>query len=293
MESFNIIFVTDNEDGRNLADHICKIGIFVSLYDNFDNITDCLNQSKKLLIVVDIRKTDANDLLNSISAISGIDSVVKYVLLDKKFIDGKLLKTDDIMNLELISRPIDGREFSLLLEKTLLVEKYRQMMTEISSESKSRVEIFELLMAISRKNSLGEGANREMLVQILDFEKNLMNEQLMINESIRKIALLRNMEFLEMKDRINAEEMLDQLRRQELINANSVIGAQESLIDYSSKELYEAQKIISATENVAELSRAEALKLHQEMDELKKNNEELCALIERLGGKSELAKKKG
>ena len=49
----------------------------------------------------------------------------------------------------------------------------------------------------------------------------------------------------------------------------------ERAIDYSTKEFYDAKKIIDATENVAELSRVEALELHEELLQLKKENKEL------------------
>jgi hypothetical protein len=72
----------------------------------------------------------------------------------------------------------------------------------------------------------------------------LLQEQLSLNESIRNIALFRKNEYISMKDRIKAEELLADLRRKELIDARSTISAQENLIDFSSKELHEAKKII-------------------------------------------------
>jgi predicted MPP superfamily phosphohydrolase len=117
---------------------------------------------------------------------------------------------------------------------------------------------------------------------MIDFEKKLMEEQINLNDTIRRIALMRNRDYLVLKERVEAEEMLDELRRNELLNANKVIEVQEVLIDYSSKELYDAKKIIDATENVAELSRVEALELHNELIRLREEKRELELKIKSL-----------
>jgi len=155
-------------------------------------------------------------------------------------------------------------------------------MSMISKESESRMEIFEAVLCPDRKDSFSDKAEKEAFVKMIDFEKKLMEEQLNLNDTIRRIALMRNRDYLVLKERVEAEEMLDELRRNELLNANKIIEVQEVLIDYSSKELYDAKKIIDATENVAELSRVEALELHNELIRLREEKSDLESKIKLL-----------
>jgi len=163
----------------------------------------------------------------------------------------------------------------------------------ISDESESRIDVLECMLNIKRKDMYDEGTEKEIFIRILDFEKKLMEEHISLNDSIRNIALYRNNEFIALKDRIKAEEMLNELRREELMNANRIIKAQESLIEYSSKELLEVKKIMNARENVEELSRSEAIDLHKELDRLKREKRILEGKIQTLTDDPSAGGKKG
>jgi len=188
----------------------------------------------------------------------------------------------NLMHLELLNRPVNRREFMLLLEKTIIVERYREIMRFISREAETRIEAYEGLMDINRKNVFESDKEKAAFEKILNYEKNLMKEQSNLSTAIRDFTLLRQMDMFNMQDRIKAEEMLSDLRRKELMDAHKVIHAQESVIDYGAKELYDAQKIITAREQVEELSRSEIIELHKEISRLKDHNRQLSEEIKRL-----------
>lgn len=269
MNNIEILYFTDNKDGEALAARVSQMGVSVTIC-NFDNLEKhCENKTGYCVLIFDMEKKKPEHLIKHLSDTRSVENILKLIITEKKDIDGVFFNAVHLLNLEFIIKPVDERSFMLLIEKTLLVEKYRQIMKLISDESESRIDVLECMLNIKRKDMFDEGTEKEIFIRILDFEKKLMEEHLSLNDSIRNIALYRNNEFIALKDRIKAEEMLNELRREELINANRIIEAQESLIEYSSRELIEAKKIMNARENVEELSRTEAIELHGELKRLK------------------------
>jgi hypothetical protein len=282
MNKIEILYFTDNKDGESLAARVGQMGVSVTVCSFSDVEKICADKTDYCVLIFDMNKKKPEALIKYLSEIKSVQNIIKLIITENKDIEGVFFNAVHLLNLEFIIKPVDERSFLLLLEKTLLVEKYRQLMKLISDESESRIDVLECMINIKRKDMYDEGTEKEIFIKILDFEKKLMEEHLSLNDSIRNIALYRNNEFIALKDRIKAEEMLNELRRDELINANRIIEAQESLIEYSSRELNEAKKIMNARENVEELSRTEAMGLHTELKRLKDEKRVLEGKIETL-----------
>lgn len=270
INDIEIIYFTDSHESDSLLQKLKRGGLNIRIAD-YQTSAD-VKYSSGCILVFDVKGIEPFKLLESISSIVWMEDNIKLILADPGSIAGQSHHAANVNNFDFIERPVESRSFSLLLEKTLLVEKYRRMMDLISKESSSRIEVFEHLLNMKNFDESDVEAEKSMFVKILDFEKRLMQEQLNLNESIRNIALFRKNEFLAMKDRIRAEEMLGELRRKELMDANNIISAQEGLLEFSSKQLHEAKKIIDAREHVEELSRAEAMELHEEIRKIKQIN---------------------
>lgn len=282
MDTIEILYFTNDKEEENLILKIRQMGVAVTLC-NFANIEKiCENRSEFSILIFDLIDIKPEVLIRQLSKIQSLDSCIKLIITENKDIEGIYFNIVHLLNLEFIIKPVDERSFMLLLEKTLLVERYRQLMKLITDESESRINVLEYMLNIQRKNGSDEISEKEIFIRILDFEKKMMEEHLNLNNSIRNIALYRNNEFIALKDRVKAEEMLDELRRDEMINANRTIKAQESLLEYSSRELVEAKKIMMARETVEELSRAEAIDLHRELDRLRNEKKMLEEEIEAL-----------
>lgn len=282
MNKIEILYFTDNKDGEGLAARVGQMGVSVTVYDFGDVEKICEDKTGYCVLIFDLIKKKPEELIKYLSEIKSVQNIIKLIITENKDIEGVFFNAVHLLNLEFIIKPVDERSFLLLLEKTLLVEKYRHLMKFISDESESRIDVLECMLNIKRKDMYDEGTEKEIFIKILDFEKKLMEEHLNLNESIRNIALYRNSEFIALKDRVKAEEMLNELRREELINANRIIEAQESLIEYSSRELIETKKIMNAKDNVEELSRAEAMGLHTELKRLKDEKRVLEGKIDTL-----------
>ncbi|HRX48054.1 MAG TPA: hypothetical protein P5120_11090 [Spirochaetota bacterium] len=290
INDIEIIYFTDSAENDPLIQKLTKGGLNIRVAD-YNHSAD-VQSSPGCILVFDVKGVKPFDMLKDISSIKWMEDNIKLILADPGSISGHSQYAVNVNNFDFIERPVESRSFALLLEKTLLLEKYRRMMDLVSKESSSRIEVFEHLLGMKNSDESDVAVEKSMFLKILDFEKRLMQEQLNLNESIRSIALFRKNEFLAMKDRIRAEEMLGELRRKELMDANNIISAQEGLIEFSSKQLHEAKKIIDAREHVEELSRAEAINLHEEIKRLKKVNAGLEEKILKLAKENDDLKKK-
>jgi len=282
MEAVTIWYLTDNEEGVKLRDSIKTLGIRVANPNGFNLKNANISGSEINLFIFDLQKTEIKKLLESISSNFKIQSSPKFILLSKKSMREAVKLSFNTFHLEFICRPVCKREFLLLIEKTVIVERYREIMKYISREAEIRLEAFEGLLDINRNEIFKSKNEKVTFEKIVKFEKNLMREQTKLNNQIKGLAILRRSDLFDMRQRINAEEMLGDLRRRELMEAKNIIEAQESVINFSSQELRDAKRIIDAKDNVEELGRNEALEMKEIIEKENKMNKSLSEEIDRL-----------
>lgn len=282
MEQVTIWYLKDNDSGMKLVNAITGLGLTVNLISGFKLKSANIIEEEINILIYDILDVPPDTVLGEIMKDERLQSFLKFIMIKKSQLKGLMKLNYNMMHLEFLNRPVDKRELLLLLEKSIIVERYREIMKLISKESESRIEAYEGLMDINRKNVFESEKEKMAFEKILAFEKNLMKEQSNLSCAIRDFTLLRQIDLFDMRDRIKAEEMLAELRRKELIDAHDVIQAQESVLDYSAKELDDAKKIIDAREKVEELSRSEIIELHKEIANQKELNKKLSGDIERL-----------
>ena len=293
MERVEIWYLTDNKNGKVIAQSIKDLGINLCLIGGMSFRGCEISANVINLFIIDVLEQPLAEIMSIVREDQRIQGSLKFVVLKKSQIRQALDGSMNMLHVEFVSRPVNKREFILLLEKSMVVERYREIMKYISRQAEDRIETFESLMTINRKDFFESEEEKEAFEKILEYEKHLMEEQNKLNRAIREFTFMRQRDIFDMKDRIKAEEMLTELRRKELMDANSVIKAQESLIDFSSLELHEANKIIDAKERVEELGRLEAIGLHQELQTEKEKNQKLAEEIALLRGEMTLLKAKG
>ncbi|HNW27009.1 MAG TPA: hypothetical protein PKN50_00915 [Spirochaetota bacterium] len=282
MDKVTVWYLRDNEAGTKIVNAITGLGLTVNLITGYKLHHANIVEDEINVFIFDIINTDPDQLIKEMAKDERLQSYLKFMMVKKSQVKEIAKLNYNLMHLELLNRPVDMREFLLLLEKSIIVERYREIMKFISKEAESRIEAYEGLMDINRKNVFESEKEKEAFEKILDFEKNLIRQQTNLSTAIRDFTLLRQMNLFDMRDRIKAEEMLAELRRKELMDARDVIKAQESVIDYSAKELNDAKKIIDAQEKVEELSRTELLDLHREINRQKELNKQLADQVNRL-----------
>ena len=282
MEQVTIWYLTDNESGSKLINAITGLGLALNLIPGYKLTSANIIEDDINIYIYDILQTEPKIVIAEIGKDERLQSALKFVMIKKSQAKETTRINYNLMHLEFLNRPVDKRELLLLLEKSIIVERYREIMKLISKEAESRIEAYEGLMDINRKSVFESESEKNAFEKILAYEKNLMKEQTNLSNAIRDFTLLRQMDLFDMRDRIKAEEMLGDLRRRELMDAKEVINAQESVLNFSARELDEAKKINEAREKVEELSRNEIIDLHREIDIQKEMNRKLSGDIEKL-----------
>ncbi|TAL36112.1 MAG: hypothetical protein EPN93_08990 [Spirochaetes bacterium] len=282
MERVDIWFLSDNDRGRKMGKSIRELGLSCTLVEGTDFSACEIISGTINIFIVDIGGLTPEKVIASIQADTRLRNFLKFLVFGRQEIKTAIKASMNLLHVEILGRPLNKREFILLLEKSIVVERYREMMKYISRDAEERIETFESLMSINRREFLVTGREKEAFERILHHEKHLMQEQNQLNGAIRNFTDLRRREMFDMKDRIRAEEVLTELRRKELLDANSVIRAQESLIDFSAQELHQANRIIEAREKVEALSREEAIELHKKLRREMAKSEKLTEEVHRL-----------
>jgi len=282
MEKATVWYLTDNDQGKKIARAAKGMGITLNLLSSQGLREASIVQDEINIFIFDIIEQAPEQVIKKYIEDPRIQGFLKFFILPRKEIKTVSNISINTLHLEFIARPVDKNEFLLLLEKSIIVERYREMMKFISKEAETRIETYEGLMDINRKNIFESEKEKAAFEKILTYEKGLISEQTKLNKAISDFTLLRHTEIFDMKKRIKAEEMLSDLRRKEMLDARNVIDAQESVIDYSSRALDETRRIMSAAEQVAELSRNEAIDLHDELAKERELNKTLSEEVEKL-----------
>ncbi len=295
MESVYIWYLTDNEAGVEITGRIKNIGLNVKL-SNIKALGDALKnetveESNINIFIFDFINIGLPDTLNLIREDQRLQDCQKFIVLNKIKIKKAVGSSINFLHTEFLSRPLNKREFILLLEKSVIVERYREVMKFVSKEAENRIGAYENLMDINRRELFITDEEKEDFKNILNHEKNLLKKHDELNNAIKEYTMLRQKELFHNKNRIKAEEMLEELRRQELLDANKIIKAQENVIDFSSNKLIEANQIIQAKDSVEELGRQEAVRLHKELKKLRIKSEKQSTEIVELKKKISSLKK--
>jgi hypothetical protein len=175
MKSVTIWFLTDNSDGVKLAESIKELGLSINIikkagFKEANIIPDNTN-----IFIVDIKKKNLPAILATIRDDIRLNSFLKFVMLPKRDIKKAVNTSINIMHVEFISRPVNTREFILLLEKSIVVEKYKEIMKLVSKDSEARIGAFESLMDIARKDIFESDREKEAFEKIIDYERHLAN----------------------------------------------------------------------------------------------------------------------
>ncbi|MFW5808412.1 MAG: hypothetical protein ACOCWH_05115 [Spirochaetota bacterium] len=312
MNTVDIFFIFDNNDAVSVAGRLSELGLTVFEH-SFKDIPHLeLDPDKLSIVIIDCQDQTVDNIITTLRTRKNLADAIIYVVLAPSLIGHALGLVGNLMHTEFIEKPYNNREFILLIEKTIVVEKYREIMKQLSSEYEERIEKYEHLFQANRNNLFDSVKNGETFERILNFEKNLIERQKELNERINEFSCFRQRELMETRDILFANAMLDKLRERELREAKDTINAQERviefsstkldeerkineaqkhLIDYSTGELDGQRRITEAQEHVVELSRDEAIRLHHRINALHEEKKELVEENQRL--KRELQKAKG
>ncbi len=280
MDTVNIWYLSDNDQGKENISNLTKVGFSINYIQAKDFSYQTIIVSQMNLFIIDLMDMKVDNIISMINADNRLQNFVKYVIVQPEAIHQAVLSSSNILHIEFLDRPINKREFLLLIEKTVIVEKYRETMKSISTETEARIEAYESILHIHKNDLFETEVEKDAFDKIVRFEKNILEEQSKLNHAIKEFSIIKQKDIYEMKKLLHAEQMLDQLQEKEIRDAKSIINAQESVMDFSKMELTDCKQILMAHEMTDELSREEALKLHNEVYRLQAENLQLRGKIE-------------
>jgi hypothetical protein len=214
MKNVKIWYLSDNGNGADIIEKIKKIGLKV------EHVTD-INKKLKLpqigtnILIFDLKNKPLDSVIEFIKSNDSMYICQKFILLSKKDVSKAIDYPTDIPHTEFLVSPLNTREFILLLEKTVIVESYRDVLKYISNEANARIEAYENLMDINRSNILMPDNEKEKIQNFLDFEKTLAKKQTSLNNSIKKYTARRRKEMFFKPDNNQSEYIFSDLKEQE------------------------------------------------------------------------------
>lgn len=277
MKKVNVWLISDNFEGDAIAKAMENVDPDIQLNvcgpDHFN--ARMLDFSMTNIAVLDVFVSSLEDILSFLAGHPELNQMLKYVVVEQAILHESLRTLDRIMHLEVIARPIEPREFALLIEKSLLVERYRELVDRLSSEYERRIASYESLLEINRESRNAGNDQISTFEKIAVFEKELLAEQRQLVAAIEDFASFSRRDVAEMRKFLDAGRILDELRERELMDATRVIKAQEKVLELSHREIDDYLRAMKAQEITVELSREEAIALHERIGRLEKENAEL------------------
>lgn len=275
METVDVWYLTDNESGKGVASSLQSMGLLTNLVFGDSPKVGDFDLNAVNIFIFDLLAVPGEKLINAIREDARLRPFLKIVIVPFEAVDAVATAAHDLQCVDFLSRPYNKRELLLLLEKSAVVEKYREIMRSLSRDATGRIEAFENLMNIHKSGVVESESEKEIFDRIVVFERKLLDEQKKLNDSIRQFAEMRQKEIFDIRHRLQAEELLDALRRSEMLDANDTIRAQQAVLDFSARQISEANRIIQAAEITHELSREEAISLHSALDSAKERISQL------------------
>lgn len=281
MKNTKIWFLTDNQKSEQIAMKLNALGLDTEVIKKKTFRTIKTKQNELNFFIVDLEDQDYDKTVEMVNSEDKIKNFMKFIVVNRKDVRKACAESRNLLHAEILERPLREREILLIIEKTVIVEKFRDVMKQISHEAEERIETFESLVHIQKSNIFESDSEKEIFDNIVEYEKGLMTQQSKLNNAIKSFAENKQKELFEVKNLLHAEQMLDQLREKEIYSAKETIKAHESLLDYSSIELKDKEAILDAHEKNVELSREEAIQLHHRIKELEEENEFLKTELEK------------
>jgi hypothetical protein len=215
MEQVTIWYLTDNDKGKEIALSIRDLGLRCNLIIDGDFQEANILPGERNLFIVDSTQREVSDILSLACDDSRLHEFLKYVILYKRQIRKALNMSFNQLHLEFISRPVNKNEFILLLEKSIIIERYREMLRFFSREADERIEAYENLLNMSRKDIFESEREKKSFLKIMEYEKHLREEEEKLNVAIEEFSYIRRKELFDVKNKISSGEVLSDLRRRE------------------------------------------------------------------------------
>lgn len=281
MDSVHIWYLTDNSEGKENAGKIRQIGLDVKVLSGKNTQKEIINTDDIYIFIFDYINFDISKVISVIQKDQRIYDFQKFIFVQKRKFKEAMNTAVNFSHAEFLVRPVNENEFLLLLEKTVIIERYREVMKNIAKEAESRIGNYENLMDINRKDLFVSDAENKNFKNIVNFEKNLIKKQIELNKSIREYSFLRQRDMFYDENRIKAEVRLNELGIQDLNKVINTLNFPENSENFHLSKFIESNNNAIA-ENKSGHTDSEYGRMRKELADLKERNKQHLSRINEL-----------
>jgi len=192
-------YISNHELGRKLFSQIEDLRIQTVYFDIAELSKINPLQEHTNVFIFDLVDLQTNFIVNIVTQDERFKNSLKLCILSKKQISEFASKTYNSFKLELLQRPVNNEMFLLLLEKSVLVELYKDFLRSNSlnssnpSNNNRGIHSFEIVMEINRKHVLEACLEKKLgFNSIIEFQSHLKNEQAKLRKKIKKMHFGEN-----------------------------------------------------------------------------------------------------
>jgi DNA-binding NtrC family response regulator len=172
MEQLDIWYVCDNDHAGTVARAMVEMGFPLHVLDKKDYATAAVQMQASNIFIFDLEHTKPSDLMLMLRSDMRVQNFLKFAVLEEDMIEQAISAYPEALHLEFISRPVNRREFILLVEKSMIVEKYRELLKKYSREAENQIEEYESLLHIHKKDMFASDAEKNAFEKIIRHERN-------------------------------------------------------------------------------------------------------------------------
>ncbi len=261
MEGIKVFIVTDNNEGKRITEGFRELDTQVEEFASFKRISKIDTQKYYVaLLIVHLDDMNLTKTIRDLEKVSSNASMLKFVFLRRNTMKQLDAENYNILHLEFLLRPVRLSEFFLLMEKSIMAERFKTMLQESSKNLKDKGDGVEYLFEVFRKKMLEEkGSSNEIFEKILHLQQKMNEETDRTQRNMNLFSRVKQKN-LYVEDQILIEELLGPILPLEQIKNQDKLKAIENLQD-SNIDLEEA--LIAAQSKI--------LDLQYEVESLKKS----------------------
>lgn len=222
------------------------------------------------IFFIQTEKGHLESLKKNLKTARNLDDIPTIILLPEEDYRQGLAQLALLSRTYILDDSIRPQNLKTILELTLQLEYYRNLVYRLSRDSRQSNSIFENLLALARREletSKGESAAYKSLLEYENMHKKFHSS---FEKAIEETLRMKDTEMLTLQAQINAMEKLGEFREKEITDARKTFQAAEAVLEYSRKENMEKDRILNAMDRLRSYTDRELLDLYQENQELRK-----------------------
>ncbi len=193
MENIQIVVVSDNREGKRIAQGFQEVGADVVESSLKDLYKFQESAREQIVLAVNLDKPAYPDVLKSLQKLPQCAQWLKFIFIKAGLLKNIDYSAVDSRTLEFLQRPVRISEFLIIVEKSLLAERFRNTLQSHSQSKPAEKESLQNLYDLFRKKIFIEDDRgpEQVFEKILNMQKKLDDEHLRYQKAIEKFSVAK------------------------------------------------------------------------------------------------------